>query len=85
MSEPTILAGRCAGGTVNLSGYPGLAYAPKQHGEGIRLAHNGKPVEEVAADPELAAAADVFAAHAARHGVSFGDMCDAVRYHRSPQ
>lgn len=73
-----------APGAINLHPYPALAYAPHQHGEGIRFAHNGRPVEDalkadIAGESDLVAALDRIAAHC---GVSFGDVCDALKYLR---
>jgi len=66
----------------NLHDYPALTHAPQQWGEGIRFAHNGRPVEDLSSmidDYEVIGAMDA----AARHlGVSFGDVCDALKYLR---
>jgi hypothetical protein len=74
------LTGTCAGGNVNLHRYPGLTYAPKQHGEGIRLAATGAPVADVAAHPELVAAVATLKMHADALRISLADLCDAVRF-----
>lgn len=69
---------------VNLAKYPGLCYAPQQHGEGVRFAHNGRPVGDVldAEDVGGAARTTLFAveAMAESFGVSFGDVLDALKY-----
>lgn len=80
------LFGFTTGGNVNLSGYPGLTYAPSQHGEGIRLAHNGVPIEDVVSHPDLVAAVLTLKARAEAHGIpNWRDVCDAVAYHELPE
>lgn len=69
-------------GSINLAPYPGLTYAPYQHGEGIRFALNGRSVDEVAASERARAASVHLDAIAAALGVSFGDSCDALKYLR---
>lgn len=76
--------GTCVGGKgPNLSGFPGLTYAPQQHGEGIRFAHNGVPVEEALADPAMATAVATLDGIAAKLGVKLPDVCDAVGHART--
>jgi hypothetical protein len=67
-------------GSIHLAAYPGLTYAPAQHGPGIRFAHNGRPVDEVAASESGRAAAIRIEHIAAALGVSFADACDALKY-----
>jgi hypothetical protein len=76
-------------GSINLAPYPGLVYAPGQHGEGIRFAHNGKPVEDLRdkylSGPDYVNEGGIgdMIAHAAEQlGVSFADVCDALKYLR---
>lgn len=81
---PTVHRGTCTPGTAthrHLGPYPGLTYAPQQHGEGIRLAHNGRPVEELAAavEPGTVAALDALAT---AMGAPFGDVLDGLKYLR---
>lgn len=72
-------------GSTNLGQYPGLTYAPSQHGEGIRFAHNGRLIDEVV-ESEAAKAASVYLDNVAvQFGVSFGDVCDAMKYLRATE
>lgn len=69
-------------GSIHLGNYPGLTHAPQQHGEGIRFAHNGKPVELVVEEGigiEARYIRDI-ADTAEAIGVSFGDVLDALKY-----
>jgi uncharacterized protein (DUF433 family) len=52
---------------VRLDGFPLLAYAPKQWGEGVRTENNGTPVGSIAED---VAAGLSFAESAEKHGVT---------------
>lgn len=72
-------------GSIDLAPYPGLTYAPAQHGPGIRFAHNGRRVEEVAACDAGRAASVELGKIAAALGVSFTDVCDALKYLRDHQ
>lgn len=69
--------------SVDLARYPGLTYAPAQHGEGIRFAHNGRPVEAVAASEAGRAAVAHLDSVGAALGVSLAEVCDAIKYLRS--
>jgi hypothetical protein len=69
-------------GSVNLHAYPGLVHAPQQHGEGIRFAHDGRPVEDVASQGLAEDVSDSIDRIAASLGVPFGDVCDALKYLR---
>jgi hypothetical protein len=71
---------------VNLAAYPGLTYAPDHWGPGVRFSHNGREVKEVvnlgvdlSSDTSLAGAVDQIAEML---GVSFGDVCDAIKFLR---
>lgn len=76
-------AGACVGGTgPNLSGFPGLTYAPSQHGEGIRFAHNGTPIEDALGHPDAKGAIATLDAIAEKLGVKLPDVCDAIGYLR---
>lgn len=65
---------------IHLHAYPALVYAPQQHGDFIAFAHNGKPVSDlVESSGGVTAALDEIAA---KHGISFADACDALKYLR---
>ena len=67
---------------INLQSYPALAYAPLQHGDFVAFARNGKPVGVLASSPAVVGAADAIADAADLHGVSFADVCDALKFLR---
>jgi uncharacterized protein (DUF433 family) len=64
-------------GAVRLDGYPLLAYAPSQHGPGIRTEDNGTPVADIVT--ELAVNPSVQAV-AAKFNTTAAHVADAVRY-----
>lgn len=69
---------------INLAAYPGLTYAPDHWGPGIRFAHNGREVKEVAEAAGFAAASGI--QHIAEKlGVPFADVCDALKFLRDQQ
>ena len=86
MAQPIpIMTATSSGGDINLSGYPGLTYAPVQWGPGVRLAHNGTPIEDVVSHPDLIAAVATLKERAAAHGIAnWSDICDAVRFSERP-
>lgn len=78
--------GTCVGGHgPNLSGYPGLTYAPNQHGEGVRFAHNGTPIDSALSEPSVADAIAALDAVAKKHGVKLPDLCDAIGFARNSE
>lgn len=64
-------------GAVLLNGYPGLVYAPAQHGPGIRTEDKGVPVSAICDD---VVAGLTFEAIAAKHGTTVDHVADAIRY-----
>jgi hypothetical protein len=80
LAESSVVAklrGECAGGTgPDLTGFPHLTHAPRQWGEGVRVASNGAPAAHVAAS----VADGPIARAAKRHGVSLEEALDAYRY-----
>lgn len=71
--------------SVDLWKYPGLTFAPAQHGEGVRFASNGRPVVEVLSVEVGRDARDQIDRLAREQGVSFSDACDALKYLRDHQ
>lgn len=84
MSVQILLEGSVAHkpGAVLLNNYPGLVYAPQQHGDFVAFAHNGKPVDDVKSHTAMAFAISAILDMARDLGVSFGDVCDALKYLR---
>ena len=68
--------------SVDLWKYPGLTFAPAQHGEGIRFAANGRPVVELLSAEASRDTRDQIDRLAEAHGVSFADACDALKFLR---
>lgn len=71
---------------VNLHAYPGLTFAPQQYGAGIRFAHNGREIKDLAdfLNCEIMWDSPISAIEGASKelGVSFGDVCDALKFLR---
>jgi hypothetical protein len=75
------LRGSSSGGTVDLTGYPHLTYAPHQHGPGVRIARNGAAVEAIAYDASpLVMDIDRLAND---EGLSWAELFDALLYSRA--
>jgi hypothetical protein len=83
IAEPPMiprLRGTAAPGTgPDLTGFPGLTYAPAQWGEGVRIASNGSaiaPIAACAAERPIEYAATIY-------GISTAEVLDALRYARA--
>ncbi len=76
---PTLKA-KCEGGSHDLSKYPHLAYSPSQHGEGVRCASNGFPVDQIAL--ACREPLDTLSLAANSCGVTLAELFDALRYAR---
>jgi hypothetical protein len=75
----TWLRGECTGGTgPDLRDYPRLTHAPAQWGEGVRVASNGKPADEIAraCEAEVQHLADV----AVHYDITLAELFDALRW-----
>jgi hypothetical protein len=74
------LKGECSGGTgPDLTGYPHLACAPAQWGEGVRIASSGIAAFDVAIYASQHPIEEVTDAYR----VSFNEATDALRYARA--
>lgn len=67
---------------INLAAYPGLVHAPEHWGDFVAFARNGKPVVDMGASAASRATSDYIGDIAEQFGVSFGDVCDALKYLR---
>lgn len=74
------LKATCTGGDIDLSKYSHLAYAPSQHGEGVRVASNGFPVDQIAT--ACREQVDILSLAANSCGVTLAEVFDALRYAR---
>jgi hypothetical protein len=76
---PGVLFGTCTGGTgQEMRDYPRLTIAPAQWGEGVRVASNGKAVDEIAraCGHEVKHLVDV----AAHYQINMAELFDALRW-----
>lgn len=78
----TKIRGVCQGGTINLSRYPSLCYAPLQHGEGVRTHLQAKPVDDIAVSAVGSGLVALIDAEMAKHGVDIGELLNAIEYCR---
>jgi uncharacterized protein (DUF433 family) len=64
-------------GSVRLDDYPKLAYAPAQHGPGVRTEDNGTPVADIAIEYAANPSAEAIAV---KFGTTSDHVADAIRY-----
>lgn len=64
-------------GAVKLDGFPLLAFAPSQHGPGIRTEDKGVPVADIATEYAVNPDAE---AVAAKFGTTAAHVAEAIRY-----
>ena len=87
VTEPPIVA-TLAGtadrpaGSVDLTGYPKLTYAPHEYGEGIRVASNGAPVTAIVQAAEWVDLVPRIEGVARGLDLAWDELFDALRYAR---
>ena len=87
ITEPSIKAeitgtAETPAGSIDLSGYPRLTYAPSQWGGGIRIASCGMAVADVAAAAATVDLAATIEDVATELGLTWDELFDALRYGR---
>jgi hypothetical protein len=70
---------------IDLTGYPHLAYAPSQWGQGVRIARNGMSVADVVATANMVPVGNPSVVGAIDQleyltGLTWGELFDALRY-----
>jgi hypothetical protein len=82
--NPHLLYGQCTGGAgPNLSRYPNLVYSPSPLDAGVRTHLAGKSIEEIVNRGFADEAVTALDRLAKTVGVSFDELCDALRYARA--